>query len=66
MISVLFRRFVQESSGATAIEYALIASLVCLAPLVAFGDAGAAVAGLFDQATTELASAASSGVDVLP
>lgn len=66
MMKTFFRRFVQEPSGATAIEYALIASLVCLAPLVAFGAAGEAVAGLIDQATAQLASAAPSGIDVLP
>lgn len=57
MISLL-RRFTTDASGATAIEYALIAALVCLAPVAAFGAGGEAIVGLINQAANELVVAA--------
>jgi Flp pilus assembly pilin Flp len=53
----LLLRFAKDSSGATALEYALIAMLICLAPVAAFGAGGEALAGLIGQATAELAAA---------
>lgn len=61
----LLQRFATETSGATALEYALIVMLVCLAPVAAFGTGGEAIAGLIDQATAELAAGAGS-IRLLP
>ena len=36
----MFRRFVKDDSGATAIEYGLIAALVSVAIIAALGHAG--------------------------
>ena len=63
----LLLRFVKDSSGATALEYALIAMLICLAPMAAFDAGGEALAGLIGQATAELAAAGpGSSIEVLP
>lgn len=53
----LLLRFANDSSGATALEYALIAMLVCLAPMAALGAGGDALMGLIGQATAELIAA---------
>lgn len=66
-MKTLLRRFLADGSGTTAIEYALIAALVCLAPMAAFGAGGEALAGLIDQAAAGLVSAGQgSGINVLP
>lgn len=66
-MKTLLRRFTADSSGATAIEYALIAAIVCLAPVAAFGAGGEVIVGLLDHAATQLVAAApSNGVNVLP
>lgn len=67
MISLL-RRFTTDASGATAIEYALIAALVSLAPFAAYAAGGDAIVGLINQAANELvvAAAPDGHMDVLP
>ncbi len=66
MISLL-RRLTTDASGATAIEYALIAALVCLAPFAAFGAGGDAIVGLINQAAHELVAAGPDAhLNVLP
>ncbi len=66
-MKTLLQRFAADSSGATALEYALILALVCLCPMVAFGTGGEAVAALIGQATAELAAAGKVGsIQLLP
>lgn len=59
-MNALLRRLANDTSGATAIEYALIGFLVCLAPAALFGSGGEALAGLMDHAAAKLISAGSS------
>jgi len=42
-------RFLEEQSGATAIEYALIASLIAMVMLPAIGPVTDALIGVFQQ-----------------
>ena len=53
------RKFIKNSKGATAIEYGLIAALVAVAAIVAMKNLGSAVSGTFNNASTQLKSAAS-------
>ena len=48
MIKVI-RSFVKDESGATAIEYGLIAALVALVGVVAFTALGDTIVGAFDD-----------------
>lgn len=43
------RRFVSDESGATAVEYALIASLIFLAVVTGVTQAGLSVADVLDR-----------------
>lgn len=43
----LIRRFAQDETGATAIEYGLIAALIAVSCIAAFATAGNAVFNLF-------------------
>jgi pilus assembly protein Flp/PilA len=45
----LLRRFVHDESGATAVEYTLLLTLVAGAVMAAFGALGAAVTDMFDD-----------------
>jgi pilus assembly protein Flp/PilA len=49
-----FRRFVQDDSGATAIEYGLIAALVSVAIIVALGTLGNNLNTTFSTVAEEL------------
>lgn len=65
-METLFRRFLRDSSGATAIEYALIMA-VCLVPMAALGAGGEALVGLIDHAAVEIAAAGpQSSLTLLP
>ncbi len=46
---VLIRRFVSDDSGATAIEYGLIAALMAVGCIAAFTAFGGSLAGLFQH-----------------
>jgi len=46
-MSNLFARFVKDESGATAIEYGLIAALIALAIITGAGALGNAINGKF-------------------
>jgi len=60
-------RFLRDTAGATAMEYALLLALVSLAPMAAFGVVGDLASGLIGEASTELAVAGPTGrLDVLP
>lgn len=53
-MSKLFARFVKDESGATAIEYGLIAALIALAILAGAGAVGNALDSKFTSIATEL------------
>jgi len=53
-MSKLFARFVKNESGATAIEYGLIAALIALAIMVGAGAVGNAIDAKFDEVASEL------------
>ncbi|MGV2290629.1 Flp family type IVb pilin [Trinickia sp. YCB016] len=50
-------RFLQDEQGVTAIEYALIASLIVLVIIVSVGLLGTSVTNLYNQIETQLAAA---------
>ena len=50
----LFARFVKDESGATAIEYGLIASLISVAAIVAFTSVGANLSAVFGYVAGQL------------
>ena len=50
----LFARFVKNESGATAIEYGLIAALIALAIMVGAGSLGNSLNNQFDFIASEL------------
>lgn len=56
MVSVI-KRFVQDESGATAIEYGLIAALVSVAAIIALQSMGSSLNSLFTRVSTTLQSA---------
>jgi pilus assembly protein Flp/PilA len=54
-MKTLFNRFVKDESGATAIEYGLIAALVAVAAITAMQTIGTNLKGTFEKVGTELA-----------
>ena len=48
------RNFVSDESGVTAIEYALIASLIAVFIIVAVQAVGTSISGVFKQVATTL------------
>ena len=55
-----FRSFLQDESGATAIEYGLIAALISVAAIAAMGAMGDSLQTLFNTGSGELNNAAGS------
>jgi pilus assembly protein Flp/PilA len=53
----LFSRFVKDESGATAIEYGLIAALVSVVIIVALTALGTNLSATFQNISTELGKA---------
>ena len=53
-MSKLFARFVKDESGATAIEYGLIAALIALAIMVGAGALGNSINNQFSRISTKL------------
>ena len=53
-MSKLFARFVKDESGATAIEYGLIAALIALAIMVGARAVGTSLDALFNDVADEL------------
>lgn len=47
-------RFAKDESGATAIEYGLIAALIAVVIIVAVGAVGTKLSGTFDKVSEEL------------
>jgi pilus assembly protein Flp/PilA len=54
----MFTQLIRDESGATAIEYGLIAALVAVAIIVALTALGTSLNGLFDGISTTLDAAA--------
>jgi pilus assembly protein Flp/PilA len=52
-----FKKFFQNESGATAIEYGLIAALVSVAAIIALGSMGDALNTMFESVATILTNA---------
>jgi pilus assembly protein Flp/PilA len=57
----LISRFVKEDSGATAIEYGLIAALVSVAAIGALTAMGESLSTMFNTVSTALSTAVSGG-----
>ena len=55
-----FSKFIQDESGATAIEYGLIAALVSVAAIAALGALGTSLEEMFTKVSSELNSAVES------
>jgi pilus assembly protein Flp/PilA len=53
-MSLVFKKFVRDESGATAIEYGLIASLIALVIIGAVGAVGNKLMGTFNEVTSNL------------
>jgi len=53
------RNFITDESGATAIEYGLIAALVSVAGITALSLMGDSLTAMFEKVSTELQSAVS-------
>jgi pilus assembly protein Flp/PilA len=53
----LIRKFVADESGATAIEYGLIAALVAVAAIIALGNLGDELNSIFNKVSSTLKSA---------
>ncbi len=53
----LVARFLKDESGATAIEYGLIAAGIAIAIIVAVNNTGTALSGLFGRISTSLTNA---------
>ena len=50
----MFRRFVKDDSGATAIEYGLIAALIAVAAIAAMQNIGSKLSETFNNVSAEL------------
>jgi len=50
-------RFFKDESGATAIEYGLLAALISIVGITAFGAAGTQVSAAFQKAADEIQAA---------
>ena len=53
----LVERYMTDTSGATAIEYALIASLIAVFIITAVGGVGTRISGVFNQISSSLSPA---------
>ena len=56
-----FMLFLKDDSGATAIEYGLIAALVSVAAIGALGAMGESLTDIFNKVSSELQGAVSGG-----
>ena len=50
----MIRRFFKDESGATAIEYGLLAALIAVACIVALEAMGTSLSGMFEGVKTKL------------
>ncbi|MEO8684605.1 MAG: Flp family type IVb pilin [Devosia sp.] len=56
-MKTIFARFAQDESGATAIEYGLIAALISVALIAAATLVGGSLSGVFNLINTKLSAA---------
>lgn len=49
-----FRNLIDDTEGATAIEYGLIAALIAVALITAMGSLGTSLSGVFDTVSGRL------------
>ena len=56
MVTKKFAALVREEEGATAIEYGLIAALICIAAIIAFQTLGLNLVDIFTTITNAMAS----------
>ena len=56
-MSKFVTRFLKDESGATAIEYGLIAALIAVVLATALSQTGTALKGAFDKIKTEVTTA---------
>jgi len=61
MLFKMIRKFKKNDSGATAIEYGLIAALIAVAAITAFSLVGDNLKATFNNVGLELAKGAGSG-----
>lgn len=54
----LISKLLKDESGATAIEYGLIAALISVAAIIALGNVGTNLNGTFTNVATELGKGA--------
>jgi pilus assembly protein Flp/PilA len=57
MYSSIFETFAKDESGATAIEYALIAAIISVAIVASLSNVGTALQGLFNSVVSGFQSA---------
>ena len=55
-MTAIFARFIKDESGATAIEYGLIASLIALAIIAGATSLGNQISTTFNNISTKLAA----------
>ncbi|MDX1401304.1 MAG: Flp family type IVb pilin [Kiloniellales bacterium] len=55
----MIKEFLRDESGATAIEYGLIAALVSIAAIAAMGAMGNSLSNMFNTVSSELTNAQS-------
>lgn len=61
MTFVTIKKFIKDESGATAIEYGLIAALVSVAGIAALTAMGTSLKGMFETVSTKLTAAVTAG-----
>ena len=67
MLRTLLTRFQKDESGATAIEYGLIAALISIVVIVTLGAVGGALTDVFNAVANALGGAiteAGDGIDI--
>ena len=57
----IFTRIIKDETGATAIEYGLIAALVSVAAIAALTAMGSSLESMFNSVATDIGSAANGG-----
>ena len=60
------KSFLNDESGATAIEYGLIAALVSVAAIAALGSVGNSLKDIFGVVSNELGNAAANATSATP
>ncbi|MBL8837826.1 MAG: Flp family type IVb pilin [Alphaproteobacteria bacterium] len=56
-MQTFIKRFLNDQSGATAIEYGLIAALIAVAAIAGMGALGTQLSGIFNRVATTLQNA---------